>query len=86
MNLISWPPFTPPYNAWHTASNLVRCRMVISFRDKQTGSFFEGERVKAFQGFELQGKGEQRKTPALGSRGTLFLGGLRDSGIVKFLG
>jgi proteic killer suppression protein len=28
--------------------------MIISFRDKRTGSFFEGERVKAFQGFERQ--------------------------------
>jgi len=28
--------------------------MIISFRDKHRGSFFEGERVKAFQGFERQ--------------------------------
>ena len=28
--------------------------MIVSFRDKRTGSFFEGERVKAFQGFEQQ--------------------------------
>ena len=26
--------------------------MIISFRDKRTRSFFEGKRVKAFQGFE----------------------------------
>jgi proteic killer suppression protein len=28
--------------------------MIISFRDKRTRIFFEGERVKAFQGFERQ--------------------------------
>ena len=28
--------------------------MIISFRDKRTGTFFEGERVKSFQGFERQ--------------------------------
>ncbi len=28
--------------------------MIISFRDKLTRAFFEGERVKAFQGFERQ--------------------------------
>ena len=28
--------------------------MIISFRDKRTGSFFEGARVKAFQRLELQ--------------------------------
>lgn len=28
--------------------------MIISFRDKRTALFFEGERVKAFQGFECQ--------------------------------
>jgi proteic killer suppression protein len=28
--------------------------MIISFRDKRTRSFFEGERVKAFQAFERQ--------------------------------
>ena len=28
--------------------------MIISFRDKRTRAFFEGERVKAFQGFERQ--------------------------------
>jgi proteic killer suppression protein len=28
--------------------------MIISFRDKCTGSFFEGERVKTFQRFERQ--------------------------------
>jgi toxin HigB-1 len=26
--------------------------MIVSFRDKRTRAFFEGERVKAFQGFE----------------------------------
>jgi toxin HigB-1 len=28
--------------------------MIRSFRDKRTRAFFEGERVKAFQGFERQ--------------------------------
>ena len=28
--------------------------MIISFRDKRTRAFFEGGRVKAFQGFERQ--------------------------------
>ena len=28
--------------------------MIISFRDKRTRAFFEGEWVKAFQGFERQ--------------------------------
>jgi hypothetical protein len=28
--------------------------VIISFRDKRTLAFFEGERVKAFQGFERQ--------------------------------
>jgi toxin HigB-1 len=28
--------------------------MIASFRDKRTGSFFEGERVKVFQDFERQ--------------------------------
>jgi toxin HigB-1 len=28
--------------------------MIISFRDKRTRAFFEGERVKEFQGFERQ--------------------------------
>jgi len=28
--------------------------MIINFRDKRTWSFFEGGRVKAFQGFERQ--------------------------------
>jgi toxin HigB-1 len=28
--------------------------MIIDFRDKRTRSFYEGERVKAFQGFERQ--------------------------------
>ena len=28
--------------------------MIISFRDKRTRAFFEGVRVKAFQGFERQ--------------------------------
>jgi proteic killer suppression protein len=28
--------------------------MIISFRDKRTRAFFEGERVKSFQGFERQ--------------------------------
>jgi addiction module HigA family antidote len=28
--------------------------MIISFRDKRTRAFFEGERVQAFQGFERQ--------------------------------
>ena len=47
--------------------------MIVSFRDKRTGSFFEGERVKAFQGFSskpcyastglLQRIGSWRLTP-----------------------
>jgi toxin HigB-1 len=28
--------------------------MIISFRDKRTRAFFEGVRIKAFQGFERQ--------------------------------
>lgn len=28
--------------------------MITSFRDKRTASFFEGKRVKAFEGFERQ--------------------------------
>ncbi|MCE5333763.1 MAG: type II toxin-antitoxin system RelE/ParE family toxin [Desulfobacteraceae bacterium] len=28
--------------------------MIISFRDKRTRGFFEGERIRAFQGFERQ--------------------------------
>ena len=28
--------------------------MIIGFRDKRTRAFFEGERIKAFQGFERQ--------------------------------
>jgi toxin HigB-1 len=28
--------------------------MIVSFRDKRTRAFFEGERVRAFQGFERQ--------------------------------
>ena len=28
--------------------------MIVSFRDKRTRSFFEGEWVRAFQGFERQ--------------------------------
>ncbi len=28
--------------------------MIVSFRDKRTRAFFEGKRVKAFQGFERQ--------------------------------
>jgi proteic killer suppression protein len=28
--------------------------MIISFRDKRTRAFFDGERVKAFHGFERQ--------------------------------
>jgi addiction module HigA family antidote len=28
--------------------------MILSFRDKRTRAFFEGERVKVFQGFERQ--------------------------------
>jgi proteic killer suppression protein len=28
--------------------------MILSFRNKQTRMFFEGERVRAFQGFERQ--------------------------------
>jgi toxin HigB-1 len=28
--------------------------MIVSFRDKRTRAFFEGERVKAFEGFERQ--------------------------------
>ncbi len=28
--------------------------MIISFRDKRTRTFFEGRRVRAFQGFERQ--------------------------------
>jgi proteic killer suppression protein len=28
--------------------------MIISFRDKRSRAFFDGERVKAFQGFERQ--------------------------------
>lgn len=28
--------------------------MIISFRDKRTRLFFEGERIKAFQGIEMQ--------------------------------
>jgi len=28
--------------------------MIISFRDKRTRAFWDGERVKAFEGFERQ--------------------------------
>ena len=41
--------------------------MIISFRDKRTRAFFEGERVKAFQG--LSGK------PCCGSTGFTLLTG-----------
>ena len=36
------------------AYNLVKWNMILSFRDKRPRAFFEGERVKAFQGFERQ--------------------------------
>ena len=38
--------------------------MIINFRNKQTRAFFEGEWVKAFQGFERQAMLRLERLPA----------------------
>jgi proteic killer suppression protein len=38
--------------------------MILSFRDKRTRAFFEGERVKAFHSIELQAMMRLERLPA----------------------